>query len=273
MTLPAVALLMVAATDASYVEDVEQWRQDREARLRAPYGWLSLAGLSWLKEGPNVAGSGAGVSVELPAGTPGISGTFHRQGHRVTWQPRGGEPRPMRTDKNGEPDVVQIGNVQLTIIERGARLGVRVRDPQSTFRRGFKGLIWYPVDRRWRVRARFVPLKRSIRFAVQAGDPQVMDSPGYVEWTSGGRRLRLTPVLEGQQLWWVFRDRTSGRTTYPAARFLYSDMPKDGFVELDFNKSYNPPCVFTPYATCPLPPPENRLPVSIEAGEKIPPGH
>jgi hypothetical protein len=100
-----------------------------------------------------------------------------------------------------------------------------------------------------------------------------MQSPGYVEWTWRGQKLRLTPVTEGDQLFFIFRDKTAGKSTYPAARFLYADPPKNGIVIVDFNKAYNPPCVFTPYATCPLPPPENRLAVPVEAGERMYTGH
>jgi uncharacterized protein len=148
-------------------------------------------------------------------------------------------------------------------------LGVRIKDPESDARRNFKGLHWYPVRPEWKVRARLVSAPKKIAFEAQAGGKQEMTSPGYVEWEHEGNKLRLTPVTEGDQLWFIFRDKTAGVTTYPAARFLYADAAKDGIVTVDFNRAYNPPCVFTPYATCPLPPPENRLNISVEAGEKM----
>ena len=148
-----------------------------------------------------------------------------------------------------------------------------MKDPRSAARVHFRGLQWFPVKDEWKVRARFVPQPKKMLFDAQAGDRQEYMSPGYVEWERNGQTLRLTPVTEDNQLFFVFRDATSGKSTYAAARFLDTDPPKDGFVVLDFNKAYNPPCVFTPYATCPLPPPENRLKVAVEAGERMYSGH
>ena len=251
---------------AAHTTEIQQWQTRRAERLQAEDGWLSLIGLFWLKEGPNPAGSKQSAAVVLPAGMPPTAGTFVRSGRKVTWQPADGSTsRALRPDSE---DVVKVGRVTMSVVERG-RLGVRVRDPESPARKNFQPLDWYPIDPAWRIRARFIPAAKQVTFAATAGGPQKRQSPGYVEWTHKGRKLRLTPVTEGTELFWVFRDRTAGKTTYPAARFLYTDLPKDGHVVLDFNKAYNPPCVFTPYATCPLPPPENRLPVEVTAGEKL----
>jgi uncharacterized protein len=266
-----VALLLTAAP--GYREAVEQWRADRVAKLKAEDGWLSLTGLFWLKEGHNSAGSAPGSRIQLPPDAPAAAGSFVKNGGRIAWHPAGGSPRALKTDVSGAPDIVSIGRLKLNVIERGTKFGIRMKDPESPTRRQFKGLEWYPVDPRWNVNARFVPRPRTVTFDVQAGDKQAMESPGYVEWGHKGRTLRLTPVLSEGQLWFVFRDRTAGKTTYSAARFLYADPAKDGIVTVDFNKAYNPPCVFTPYATCPLPPPENRLPIAVEAGEKMYAGH
>lgn len=271
--------LVLLAADADYEAGIRKWRADRETRLKAEDGWLTLVGLHWLKEGDNPFGAGPGGGVELGPGASPQAGILRLRAGTVTLIPSGSAlrlqgkpvaaPTVLKTDRSGAPDIIELGRLKLHVIERGSQFGVRVKDPQSEYRRNFKGLSWFPVDAAWKVRARFVPEPREMVFDAQAGDKQRMTSPGYVEWTWRGQKLRLTPVSEGSQLFFIFRDRTAGKQTYAAARFLYADPPKDGFVTLDFNKAYNPPCVFTPYATCPLPPPENRLAIRVEAGEKM----
>jgi uncharacterized protein (DUF1684 family) len=154
------------------------------------------------------------------------------------------------------------------VIQRGDRYGIRLKDKNSRFRREFTGLHYFPVREQYRLTARFVPDARKIPIPNILGQTESVSSPGYVEFTLDGRKLRLTPVEESPgSLFFIFRDLTSGKETYGSGRFLDTDMPKNGQVVLDFNKAYNPPCAFTPFATCPLPPKENRLPVRIEAGE------
>lgn len=264
---------LMAAAEPGYRQSVEQWQTERVNKLKSDDGWLTLIGLSWLAEGGNRVGSAATNRVELPAGFPANAGAFYKRGAEVQWRPASGKPRKLKTDKSGAPDIVNIGRLKLHVIERGSRLGIRLKDPDSPYRRNFQGLTWFPVNEEWNVKARFVPQPKTVVFDAQAGDKQPMASPGYVEWTWRGRKLRLTPVTEGNQLFFVFRDTTAGKSTYSAARYIYTDLPKGGYVSVDFNKAYNPPCVFTPYATCPLPPPENRLPVDVEAGEKKYSGH
>jgi len=159
------------------------------------------------------------------------------------------------------------------VIKRGDRIGVRVRDPKSPVRTGFKGLEYFAADPAYKVTAEFVPYEKPRKMPVPTviGTVEEMDAPGRVRFVIAGKELWLDPVVEDPKepsLFFIFKDETSGRETYPAGRFLYADMPKDGKVVLDFNKAYNPPCAFTPYATCPLPPKRNALPVRIEAGEK-----
>jgi uncharacterized protein (DUF1684 family) len=267
------------AQAANRTSDIEKWRADRETRLKAPDGWLSLAGLFWLREGENPIGSASESRVQLPAGFPAKAGTLVLSGRSVALRPDpsagiqvNGKPATggaLKTDRAGSPDVITIGRLKLGVIERGSKIGVRMRDPQSVYRSGFKGLKWYPPDARWIIKGRFVPQPKKLYFDATAGDRQEMTSPGYVEWSAEGRTVRLTPAEEDGRLFFVFRDRTAGKTTYGAGRFLYADLPKDGYVTLDFNKAYNPPCAFTPYSTCPIPPPENRLPFPIEAGEQM----
>jgi uncharacterized protein (DUF1684 family) len=292
LTLALLALPAVAAAPPApghYAAEIAAWRAERETRLKSESGWLSLAGLTWLKQGDNTLGSGAGNDVVLPVGSaPERAGVIELQGTRATLRLAPGvsgtiggrsiTKATLRPDSADSPDVLALGRLTIVIIERSGRFGVRVKDPQSPTRTGFKGLSWYPVDASWRVQARFVPhdQPRTIELADVTGSVQKMTSPGYVVFKRGGKELRLEPVLEeegAKELFFIFRDLTSGRETYGAGRYLYSALPQEGKVTLDFNKAYNPPCAFTRFATCPLPPRENRLPVRVPAGEKHGGGH
>jgi hypothetical protein len=147
-----------------------------------------------------------------------------------------------------------------------------MKDKQSPLLEEFTGLRWFPVREEYRVNSRFVPYSSPKKVPVPniLGQVEQLPSPGYVVFTVGGKEVRLDPVLEepdATELFFIFRDQTAGKETYPAGRFLYTPMPKDGALVLDFNKAFSPPCAFTPYATCPLPPRQNRLAVRIEAGE------
>jgi uncharacterized protein len=279
----------VDAAGTDYAAEVQAWRAQREVRLKSEGGWLSLAGLFWLKEGANTFGADPGNDVVLPKGAaPARAGVFERRAGRVTVKTGPGveasiagqrvESRELRSDASEAPDVLALGRLTLQVIDRGGRLGIRVRDPQSPERRDFKGLSWFAVDQGWRVSGRFVahPQPRTLELADVTGSVQKMTAPGYVVFRHGGRELRLEPVLEAadaKELFFIFRDRTSGRGTYGAGRYLYAPLPKDGTVVLDFNKAYSPPCAYTRYATCPLPPRQNRLPVSVTAGEKYVAAH
>jgi uncharacterized protein (DUF1684 family) len=166
---------------------------------------------------------------------------------------------------------VPIGRLKLFVIRRGEKIGIRLKDPDSEYRRAFHGIDYYPAAEPYRVTAKFVTEKRSIPILNVLGQTEQSECPGYAVFRLGGKEYRLYPILEepgAKELFYIFRDLTTGKETYPAGRFLYSDLPKDGQVILDFNKAYNPPCAFTPFATCPLPPKENHLGVRIEAGEK-----
>ena len=179
-----------------------------------------------------------------------------------------GRTREVKPDSD---DIVNVGRVRLLLIKRGDRYGIRMKDPESEARREFKGIESFPADESYRVTAKWVAESRKIPILNVLGQTEQDDCPGYAVFKLRGHEFTLHPILEepgAKELFYIFRDETSGKETYPAGRFFYSGMPKDGKVILDFNKAYNPPCAFTPYATCPLPPPENRLAVRIEAGEK-----
>jgi len=165
--------------------------------------------------------------------------------------------------------MVTVNALTMFVIHRGDKYAIRMKDKNSTYRRDFTGLHWYPVRPEYRVTARFVawPEPKTIPIANILGQTEPTPSPGYVVFTLNGVEAKLDAVAEDDSLFLIFRDKTAGKTTYGAGRFLNTEMPKDGTVVLDFNQAYNPPCAFTPYATCPLPPPENRLDIAIEAGE------
>ena len=279
LTVLVVSVLAAAASpaqDSTYPASVERWRADHERELRADDGWLTVVGLEWLKPGANRAGSGAGMDVRLPAGAAANLGVFRLEGARVRFEPAPG----VRVAIGGKPasaqwlrpnaDVLTTGSLALFIIERGGRFAVRIKDWDSEARRGFAGETWFPVRGPWRIVARFEPYDppKMIPILNVLGQQQAQPSPGAAVFEVEGKEYRLEPIVEGTRLFFIFRDATSGATTYPAGRFLYADPPRDGHVVLDFNRAENPPCAFTAFATCPLPPRQNQLPVAIEAGEK-----
>jgi hypothetical protein len=274
----------LATADEAYRAEVRKWRADREARLKADGGWLSVAGLFWLKEGDNRFGTDPAGDIVLPAGsTPAKAGVFTLKGARVTVSLlRGASGRvggkavegivALRADTSGVTDVLDMGDLSMNVIERGGRYGVRLKDKNNAARKSFTGLKWFDVDEGYRVEARWVafPQPKPVNLPNVLGQVETMPSPGYAEFTLAGKPLRLDGVLESpqaEQLFFIIRDQTSGKETYGGGRFLYSDLPKGGKVVLDFNKAYNPPCAFTDFATCPLPPPQNRMSIRVEAGE------
>lgn len=278
--LPVLALMTTAilaeSIDPEYRAQIEHWRQQREAALKADWGWLTVSGLFWLKDGPNTIGSDAANDILLPESAPARLGTLKIASGQATFT----ASTPSVTF-NGKPvsktemipdslDVLAVGSLRLLLIQRGSHLGIRLKDNNSKARREFTHLSWYPIEESWRITAKFIPAPSATKMVFDSviGEKETMDSPGYAEFERDGKTYRLQAASEGDMLFFVIRDQTSGKTTYPASRFLYADPPRDGVVILDFNKAENPPCAFTNYATCPLPPPQNRLSLAITAGER-----
>ena len=267
--------------DADYAAEIKDWRQAREERLTGDGGWLSVAGLFWLEEGVSRIGSDPSCEVRLPEGSaPELVGTLTRDGASITVRIEPGVPatidgqpvdsHPMRPDSSGSPDLLELEDLTMYVIERGGRYGIRLKDRNSRMRREFRGLHWYPVRSTHRIEGRLVPYEqpKEIPIPTVLETTESMTSPGYVVFMIGETEVRLDPVLEGSdRLWFIFSDGTSGRDTYPGGRYLKSALPVDGRVVLDFNLAYNPPCAYTPFATCPIPPSQNRLQIPIEAGE------
>ena len=271
---------MAAATvPEAYRTEIETWRKQRQARLIAPDGWTTLVGLHWLKEGENPVGSDESNAVVLPGSAPARLGvitlrngkaTLKTYGQAVQVNGKAASRAELKSDHKGQaPDKVALGPVTFFIIDRAGKIGVRVRDERSPARLRFAGLRWYPVRPEWRISAKWVKYDqpKQVRYSTTAGIVDMLDTLGYAEFSRNGRTFRLEGTDDGDALLFVFRDTTAGKTTYPAARFLRMPVPNGNSITLDFNMAYNPPCVFTPYATCPLPQPGNRLPFAIPAGE------
>jgi uncharacterized protein (DUF1684 family) len=279
--LIALIAYFVAAPADTYRAEILKYRAAREAELKADDGWLTVTGLFLLKPGTNVAGSAAGSDVHLPSKAPARMGVFELKDDKVTFTAdpsahitsAGRQVGPQAVaGPRGDESALAVGDLRMFVIHREDRFGIRLRDLKSPMREQFKGLRYFPIRPAYRVRAQFTPYTPSHTVAVPnvLGQNPEMESPGYVTFVLNGTSFRLEPVYEDDEkkdLFFIFKDTTSRDTTYPAGRFLHADLPKDGFVTVDFNKAYNPPCAFTDFATCPLPRKENQLPVRIEAGE------
>jgi uncharacterized protein (DUF1684 family) len=270
----------VSAADNGYSAEIEHWRQKRLGILKADDGWLTVCGLFWLKPGETKIGSDPANDVMLPARTPASLGTLELVGEtavfhaganaKVTCNGKPFSGGEIHSDATGHADVLAIGDVKLFLLKRGDRFALRLKDNQSPFRTRFAGLRWYPPRDDWRITGKFVafPAPTKLMMDTIVGGVDAAESPGYVEFERDGQQYKLQAI--GQKdgsLWFVFRDRTSGRTTHGGARQLDADAPKNGVVVLDFNKATNLPCAYIPYATCPLAPPQNRLSLAVEAGE------
>lgn len=269
--------------DPAYEREIASWQEKRKAGLTKDDGWLSVVGLSWLEPGENRIGSDPLSAVELPAGkAPAYAGSIWLENGTARLVPAPGSgiaingapagARVLGSDADEDTTVMTLGPLTFFVIKRADRVGVRVKDSQSEAIRSFKGLEYFPVDPKFRVEARFEPYEppKIVPIANIIGITEDQPSPGALVFELDGKTHRIDPILEagGSELFVIFADQTNGKETYGAGRYIYTAMPVDGKVILDFNESYNPPCVFTAYATCPLPPQQNRLPLRIEAGEK-----
>jgi uncharacterized protein len=278
LAMAVICAFAAAAPDgASYRASVEKWRQDYEADLKSDNGWLTVSGLFWLHGGENRFGSDPLNDIVLPAPMPADAGSFEFHNGKTIVHVKPGVGATLHGAKVAtaelQPDSqdrLVLGDLTLYVHASGDRYAIRLKDKNSKLRKDFTGLHWFPVNESYRVDARFVPYDKPKTVMIQnmAGDAGPETIPGYVEFSLNGQTLRLDAEKDGSDLSFVFRDLTSGHETYGAARFLDAELGKDGHVVLDFNEAYNPPCAYNQYTTCPLPEPENRLRVRIEAGEK-----
>lgn len=269
----AIVFLASFGAAADYTETIRAWQKHRVDGLRKPDSWLTLVGLFWLKNGVNTIGSGSGNDFVLPKkSAPARLGAFRLEGTKVSYLPAGGKSQILRypeNDDGGEkPDIASAGALSFYVIKRGDRLAIRVKDSESAVLKNFTGLGFFPINPQLHFQAKFIPDEKKIPILDVNGRTALQLSPGHVEFTYRNKTYSLRPIFEGKTLFFLFKDSTNRLNTYQAGRMLNTPQAVNGVVDLDFNRAYNPPCTFTPYATCPLPPKENRLPFAIEAGEK-----
>jgi uncharacterized protein (DUF1684 family) len=272
------------------MQEDQAWRAQRAKSLSGPDGWLTLVGLEWLKPGQNTIGLADDNSIRLKGQAPEHLGIIDvENGQLKLLAPAGGFPKylfvsgqpaqegPLQSD-DGKASVLSTENLTMVVLHRGDRFALRIKDSQAPTRLNFKGLHWYPLEPKYRITAKWIPFTppHTAKIPTIIGTTLDMPAPGLAEFTMDGKTIQLEPVLEApdaKELFFILRDATSHTTTYESARFLYAEFPdhgldKPGTMVLDFNRLQNPPCAYTPYATCPLPPFENRLAISIPAGEE-----
>lgn len=278
------------SADNAYVQEVKKWQDERLKNLKKDDGWPTLAGLFWLQEGANAVGSNKALPVVLPAPAPTAVGTLTLEKGKVQFQPDSGavltlDGKPVAgtvamisdADPKLKPTTLRIGAISFFVIQRGDRIGVRVRDNNSPARKKLSSLEYYPIDPAWRLESVYEAYKPAKKIPIVniLGMTEDTDSAGALVFKIQGTTYRLDVLeedgdKEGEKVFFIiFGDKTNGRTTYGSGRYVYTSTPdKNGKVILDFNEAYSPPCAFTSYATCPLPPKQNKLPIEITAGEK-----
>lgn len=270
-------------TLADYETAILKWRQEKDEALTAEDGWLALIGLFWLHEGLNTLGGDPRSEVPLTSGRVADHlGTLTLRDGVVRLDVEARQPvtidgvavtaATLRDDTTpGGPTIVRVGTVSFFVIRRGDLFGIRARDSANPARTAFEGRHWFPLNPALRVPATYQPYEtpRLFETLTSAGIVETLKNIGRVDFEIDGSPLSLQAFESAKDLWFILRDSTSAKTTYGGGRFLYTALDADGtHLTLDFNKTYFPPCAFTPYATCPLPPPENHLPIALEAGER-----
>ncbi len=285
---PVVLLCIVFAVSVcgqqnKYQSEIAKWRVDHETELKSENSWLTVAGLTWLKDGANTIGAGSSYDISLTENfKQGKFGEISFQNGKAILTVENGiealndgvkiSTVELVSDEKGKPTTIQTGSQTFYLIKREDRFGIRLKDKNSRSRTNFTGLHWFPVDEKLKVSARFEAFAepKEVLIPNVLGGNFKMKSPGILKFKLKGKEYALEPVTEegDDKFFIIFRDATSKTETYGAGRFLYAEKPVNGKVVLDFNRAENPPCAFTSFATCPLPPPQNRLDVEIKAGEK-----
>ena len=266
-----------------YEADIAAFRHDRETTLKSDAGWLTIGGLWFLTQPQTTFGSDPLNDIVFPDSAPPRAGTFELRNGRVSVRAAKGvtfvlDGKPLtsgelKPDFPGPADRLSLGeHLQFWVHSSGGRLSIRLRDQNNVLRKEFTGLSWFPVNAAYRVEGTFTPYEKPkiVEVPTILGDIETAPIPGIVSFQLNGQEYRLEPFAEpgDEQFWFVFRDLTSQKDTYPAARFLYAPAPVNGRIVLDFNKAVNPPCAYNPYTTCPIPGEQNRLRTRIEAGEQ-----
>jgi len=267
-----------------YRKNIHQWRSKRMTNLKAPDGWLNLAGLEWLKQGKNTIGSDSTNDVVFPEKAPAKIGEIALEEGNIRFFPAEDAKIkhnnkavkgsiPLQSDASGEATVLEHGSFRWFVIKRGDQYAIRLRDLESPLLDKLDSIPAFPVKPEWKIKATFVPHNppQTIEMPNVLGNTNEAESPGMLRFTYQGQQYTLHPTGSKESMFLVFGDETNAEETYGGGRFLVVPGPgEDSVTWLDFNKAYNPPCSFTPYATCPLPPRENVLPFKVQAGEKDP---
>lgn len=269
--------------DKKYLAEIQEWRQQLEIDLRGKQSWLALVGLFWFEEGENRLGAHPSNNLHIPNKTlPDHIATFDLKSQKVkilidpgastTVDGKKATGQELSPDVSGQPSEIRADSLVMIIVQRGERLGLRVWDQDSPRRKKFTGRKWYQPSESLLIQANFSTYHppKEIPITNVLGDTSDATLAGYIEFEMGGRERRMD-ALEGAdgRLFIIFKDLTNESETYPAGRYLHTEAPQNGKVTLDFNRAYNPPCAFTDFATCPLPPPQNHLSFKIIAGERI----
>jgi uncharacterized protein (DUF1684 family) len=268
-------------SDDAYLKEINKWKEKRLTNLKSENGWLNLAGLFWLEEGVNTIGSDSSNSIIFPDKAPPRLGEYILENRQVSFIPEPGTEillngKPIKgleviTDRSGKPTLLETGSLAWFIIERGDQFGIRLRDYEHPAINELTHIETFPADPAWKIEAKFEAYEepRELLIPTVIGTVEKNMCPGILHFTVNGVQQKFYPVTAGRRLFVIFADETSALETYGGGRFLYLDKPdRRGLVTIDFNKAFNPPCAFTQYATCPLPPRENFLTVRILAGEK-----
>jgi uncharacterized protein (DUF1684 family) len=265
----------------SYKQEIASWRETRIERLKSKTGWLNLAGLFWLKEGNNTFGSDSSNSVIFPSNAEPFYGNITKSGDSILLRTTANaiitidgmdvSESLLKSDASGKPSLMESGSLAWFIIKRDERYGIRLRDYNHPRIAKLEHIPCFELSSDWRIEADFIPFDsiRNIEVATVVGGTEFSKCPGELVFRKGLKKYTLLPFSEGNEFFIIFADKTNGIETYGNGRFLYTTMPDSANkVILDFNKAYNPPCAFSPFATCPMPPEENILDLKIEAGEK-----
>lgn len=275
------AFFVSANAQSSYKNEISKWRSEHETELKGESSWFSLAGLFWLKNGVNTIGSGSKYDIQLTENFKGgkFGEILFQNGVAILKVEKGVEATNegkqiseivLVSDENQKQTIIQTGSQTFYLIKREDKFGIRLKDKNNPARLNFKKLNWFPVDARYKVIATFEPFPEPKEILVPntVGSGYRMKSEGILKFKLLGKTYTLQPGEENGRFFIIFKDLTSKTETYSVGRFLYAEKSNDNKVILDFNKAENPPCAYTSFATCPIPPQQNRLQLSIKAGEK-----
>ncbi len=280
VSLLVISLFFTAFTVDTYEEEIKNWKNQRIESLKSEEGWLNLAGLFWLEEGENTIGGDKKNSIVFPADhSDAFLGKVILKNGKVSFESSNssevlkGDEKVSQAEVfpyTGKPVVLKHKTLRWFIIQRGDKYAIRLRDLEGPYLKEFKGIESFPLDQNWKVKAKFVPTPgKKLNITDITGRTYEQESPGKLEFKIDGKEYSLEAVGSKERLHFVFGDLTNKHDTYGGGRFLDAKGPDaEGFTYLDFNKAYNPPCAFTPFATCPLPTKENKLAVAIKSGEK-----